>query len=582
MSSNQRNADAIIIGIDFGTTYSGVAWAYSREPGDIEVITNWNVMRGSGCADSGKVPTQIDFGSEGTTWGFGIPLEKDGLRWFKLFLLEESDLCRDVSTSSQLHEARRLMLDANKSTIDTISAFLLSLWHHSIDNIKRSHGAEWFNKCKLHVVITMPAVWPHYAQQQIKRAAEMSGILDRRSCGKTILSFVSEPEAAALATLKDLSKRSVIKRGDTIVVCDAGGGTVDLISYVIESVDPFSVKECVQGEGGLCGAVFLDEGFINLIKQKVSPNAWDRLSKQEQKKFLNDEWEDGIKQQFTDQQRRWLVELPEVCGEATSGIKRRRAIDLSSSEIALVFSPIIQKIQKLVASQVQAVVDKYTKPPKYIILAGGFGRSRHLFQQLEATYPSTVLQSTGNKPWTAVCRGAVTHGLTGRHSASDFNVSVRARIARMSYGVEFRVQWVEGKYLECDKVWGKECCVWEAGRQMDWFLTQGDDVNDKEPVCQHYTLYYDESIDVVETEIFCSSVSPPPSRQDETVFRLCTMRWAQHIKRESLRTWTNKSGKVYHLLEYVVKMTCENGTVEFSIYHKGKRVSGKNVEVVFD
>jgi hypothetical protein len=51
------------------------------------------------------------------------------------------------------------------------------------------------------------------------------------------------------------------------VVCDAGGGTVvsvlaskrdvvqangggqDLISYSIESVKPFTVKECVKGDG---------------------------------------------------------------------------------------------------------------------------------------------------------------------------------------------------------------------------------------------------------------------------------------------------------------------------------------------
>jgi hypothetical protein len=57
-----------------------------------------------------------------------------------------------------------------------------------------------------------------------------------------------------------------------MVICDAGGGTVvsydhicarqvliqpkDLISYVVESTDPFMVKECVRGDGkfwfGVC------------------------------------------------------------------------------------------------------------------------------------------------------------------------------------------------------------------------------------------------------------------------------------------------------------------------------------------
>jgi hypothetical protein len=45
----------------------------------------------------------------------------------------------------------------------------------------------------------------------MKQAARVSGILDDRSCGETTLRFISEPEAAALATIKDLSKRSTIK-----------------------------------------------------------------------------------------------------------------------------------------------------------------------------------------------------------------------------------------------------------------------------------------------------------------------------------------------------------------------------------
>lgn len=41
-----------------------------------------------------------------------------------------------------------------------------------------------------------------------------------------------------------------IKKGDAFVVCDAGGGTVDLISYAVEQVVPnLKVKELVPGTG---------------------------------------------------------------------------------------------------------------------------------------------------------------------------------------------------------------------------------------------------------------------------------------------------------------------------------------------
>ena len=84
--------------------------------------------------------------------------------------------------------------------------------------------------------------------------------------------------------------------------------------------------------GGLCGSVFLDENFLELIEQKVTPASWESVSIAEQKKFLNVEWEHGIKSQFSNQRRTWLVDLPDSCGGPTSKskLKRRRTIELSS------------------------------------------------------------------------------------------------------------------------------------------------------------------------------------------------------------------------------------------------------------
>lgn len=40
-----------------------------------------------------------------------------------------------------------------------------------------------------------------------------------------------------------------LKVGDAFVICDAGGGTVDLISYEIVSLKPFELKELVAATG---------------------------------------------------------------------------------------------------------------------------------------------------------------------------------------------------------------------------------------------------------------------------------------------------------------------------------------------
>ncbi|KAF6840377.1 hsp70 family chaperone [Colletotrichum musicola] len=83
-----------------------------------------------------------------------------------------------------------------------------------------------------------------------------------------------------------------------LFLVDAGGGTVDLISYEILSKEPFSVREAVRGDGDLCGGVFLDEAFVNFIKDKVGSEAWHNVPEAEARKALNNDWENNIKTAF--------------------------------------------------------------------------------------------------------------------------------------------------------------------------------------------------------------------------------------------------------------------------------------------
>lgn len=80
-------------------------------------------------------------------------------------------------------------------------------------------------------------------------------------------------EAAALYTLKSLSP-STLKLGRKFVVCDAGGGTVDLISYEVTQVDKLEVKEVTEGTGGKCGSSMLNSRFRRHLKQTHGEKYW--------------------------------------------------------------------------------------------------------------------------------------------------------------------------------------------------------------------------------------------------------------------------------------------------------------------
>lgn len=68
--------------------------------------------------------------------------------------------------------------------------------------------------------------------------------------------------------------------GKTFVVCDAGGRTVDLISYKIQQISPsLVVKEATDGTGGKCGSSMLNQRFRRYLKQRLGDRYWtaDRL-----------------------------------------------------------------------------------------------------------------------------------------------------------------------------------------------------------------------------------------------------------------------------------------------------------------
>jgi hypothetical protein len=156
----------IVVGIDFGTTFSGCAWARSGKPDNISIITNWkSKLRGN--FDVQKAPTQIHFGagngsssrrtpprtprnrldpfdiwgvhaepggaeappppSGETTWGFNIPMDEMPLKWFKLLLIEERDIPTNLRESRQLREARELLRKEGKSVGEVVAAYLRAL-----------------------------------------------------------------------------------------------------------------------------------------------------------------------------------------------------------------------------------------------------------------------------------------------------------------------------------------------------------------------------------------------------------------------------------------------------------------------
>jgi hypothetical protein len=100
-------------------------------------------------------------------------------------------------------------------------------------------------------MITVPAIWSSEAKDITKECASAAGM---GSINKLLMT--SEPEAAANHSLDWLKSRLTV--GMKIMVLDAGGGTVDLITYTVKQLEPFQVEESGVCSGGKCGGVFVN------------------------------------------------------------------------------------------------------------------------------------------------------------------------------------------------------------------------------------------------------------------------------------------------------------------------------------
>ncbi|KAJ6779670.1 hypothetical protein PWT90_02718 [Aphanocladium album] len=578
-------AATIVIGVDFGTTFSGISWAITKRPKEIFVVTDWDSQYNT-CSDRGKCPTQLEYGNIGhqTPWGYTIPPEKDVLRWFKLLLLKEEDLPKSVVDSPHFQQAVSQLKKLKVSAVDLVACFLKSLWAHCMENITRALGPGEVSKCKIHFVMTMPAIWPHYVQDRMRHAADIAGMLIERdskpALSKSTLQFLSEPEAAAMAALSDMKPKPEVNEDDTIIVCDAGGGTAasiqDLISYQVDNANHFVLKECVSGEGGLCGGVFVDQNFEDLIASKIGRSSWSKVHSEDKRRFMTVCWENGIKSQFSGNDRVFHVEVPD--GDLPDGTlgkrKRLQTISLGRSELLKVFSP-VEEICRLVQRQKSAIAEKGLPSPKYIILVGGFGCCQYLYNKLTDAHAEsgcTILRPPADKPWTAVSRGAVRHAIlhktVGKNKPRSIvlrapapgNFLVQSRICRMGYGIMFSATWNAQLHSGQPKHWDIFDEQYLAYNQMEWVTLW------KPPRTGRITITKPIML----------------GAWTKDVRKLCSIKWNQKVDLTTLPLQYNASGLAFYRVKYEVRVNVNGPELNIEVYHEGRKVAEGDVAVNYN
>ena len=232
----------MVVGIDFGTTFTGVAYAQSGSInlalGSSKIADKVIIIRGWPGANSQaeKTPTILSYHTSPPTWGAKVKTN-DGLQVsrFKLGLQENiedhysncvqglNDELPEGSLSSRYWSHPLL---PQKKPLDYVADYLTCVCQYVLnDRLPRQFGSEFLQNQQISYVLTVPAIWSEKAKELTREAALRAGV-PRRD-----LTLITEPEAAALYCAT-LCNEVDLHIGDRFLVCDAGGGTVVCLSSV--------------------------------------------------------------------------------------------------------------------------------------------------------------------------------------------------------------------------------------------------------------------------------------------------------------------------------------------------------------
>ncbi|KAJ4328335.1 hypothetical protein N0V84_001206 [Fusarium piperis] len=557
MAYHQSRASAgpfLAIAIDFGTTYSGVSYAVSTFPDSIVPITGYPGSE-VGYNDPVQVPSVLDLDTG--KWGYEVAPSMRPMRWFKMLLLREEDMGKDtLQDAVYMREARQQLRERGRSAENVVAIFLSKLWTHTLAQL----GTKMLDGLPFKVAITVPAIWPPYAEQTMRRAAAAAGILEYRHAGDTTLELIQEPEAAALSIL--LERRSLPE-----------------------------IAASPKLEGKLAGATLIDEAFVNHLYTKTSLKIND-LERDEYQSFMA-RWEMNPKRLFNGQpeQPDFVFDAPIKAVRAWNRMRKKTEFRLTSEEMRFFFDKSYTGIRMLISEQLRRVKQATGNRPNHIFLVGGLGDSPYIYNKLKALYENiTVLRP--HSRWSAVASGGVmrllrdgiiTHASPGQDQERVLRSlpEVTSRRSRYSYGIAVRCSVEHLDDFDEDK---DQIEIDAEGRnvtyRMKWYLVKGEEVLRHSPVKVPYTKYVQEELPP--TCIFSirySRESEPPRRRQGTKI-LCQIEcdWDKPI--EQWKRVGNPSDGWRKYDDLTLAMTFEGGQPKWHL-RVGTNTEVQNVQIKY-
>ncbi|KAI0738324.1 hypothetical protein C8Q80DRAFT_1262843 [Daedaleopsis nitida] len=505
LQSYRGSARKLVLGIDVGTTYSGVAYAL-LDPGEVPKIHGITRFPGQeNAASDSKIPSIMYYRPDGKVYAVGAEAARPGIEleiedhklvfveWFKLHLRPER------LDSQEIRQRSLPPLPPGKTVEEVFADFLAYLYSCTRRFICETHGngeSLWNSvEDRIEFVLSHPNGWEGAQQGKMREAAVMAGLVPNNTTGhRRVHKFVTEGEASLNFCIQSGLTTDTLQDRKSVMIVDAGGGTVDISSYSFVSISPVSVEEVAAADCILQGSTRVNVRAEAYLKEKLQTSEYGN---DDDLKSMLDYFDAATKPVFKNENESSYIKFGSMkCNDPAVNI-RRGQLTLADSDMLSFFKPSLDAIVEVVKKQRAAA----SHPVSTVFLVGGFAANPWLYASLkdELNALGLTLYRPDSHTNKAVANGAVSFYL--EHFVS-------ARIMKITYGtnvsVDFDPSDSEHRARKHDKY------MRPSGRVMlrnafSIILKKGTRVREKEEISQPYLQEARESrtLNSVTAEVIC-------------------------------------------------------------------------------
>jgi molecular chaperone DnaK (HSP70) len=242
----------------------------------ISIVFKYTLNNRPGNDRESKTPTLLLYNNDKHTidekkWGIKARQSKNKhqalLECFKLLIAPQ--IIKDyygpgnIAFEKIRNDARFNKLTVKAMIVDYIKKLNTAALKHIKDKERASVWKIFQEKPKVKYILTVPCMWSEVAKTTMREAAVLAGL----AATEDDVTLITEPEAAALFFDDKIQKLDPTET--YFIVCDAGGGTVDLVTYAAGKVDDdkqASIKQVGEGCGDLCGSNRINRLFSEYLK----------------------------------------------------------------------------------------------------------------------------------------------------------------------------------------------------------------------------------------------------------------------------------------------------------------------------